>query len=134
MMKKFHKQGITPAELRHMGINPEQFGRLEAEMSNRSAAEGLQGFLKERNVSPEMLERAGISPDLAKQLGGNKRDWGTLGGFGRGVRNLGYGTLAAGTILGGLGLSTAGKVLDRGSAPYQYGMGAPQTWMTPQQM
>lgn len=133
MLKQFGKQGITPQQLERMGISPGQFARLEAQMGERSAAEGLQGFLKDKNVSRQMLEQAGINPDLAKQLGG-KKDWGTLGGFGRGVRNLGYGTLAAGTVLGGLGLSAAGKVLDRGSAPYQYGMGAPQTWNYPQQM
>lgn len=74
--------------------------------------------------APPPSEGAGKVKDRKKRSGNFLNTLGMLGG----------GALIGGGMLGSTALSTAGEFLNRGPAPYQYGMGSPMPWMQPQQM
>lgn len=77
---------------------------------------------------------AGAAGEVAPRPGIGSEAWGATKSVAKGIRNLGYGALLGGTVLGSAALGAAGNLVQRPAAPYQYGMGGPSPWMYSQQM
>jgi len=119
------QQASTPAARARARMNTQAQARTQA----RAAREEASAAAKQ--VAPPAtppVEGAGAAGQVVPSVG--REAWETTKAIGRGVRNLGYAGIAGGTVLGAAGLN----LVRPNPSPYQYGMGGPTPWMSPQQM
>jgi len=103
-----------------------------AEHAAPAASQGAGAAGHAVPAAPEAA--AGAAGQVAPRQSAGREAWETTKAIGRGARNLGYAGIIGGTVLGAAGLSAAGNLVRPNPSPYQYGMGGPTPWMSPQQM